>query len=374
MNHGVSSDIMKVLFLVQYPQMAPSPRYRVYQMVPWLEANGVNCDVVPMIGDADFPRSRGAGDTFWKARLMARAYRQRMNLAKSVRPYDLVYILKGAFLYGPPRIERIIRRQGVPMIFDFDDAIQIHKSSTFNPIMDFLRSTDRVPETIQMVDRIIVPNDYLADYSRSINPSVTVVAEAEDTVRFVSRKPHINRRKLVIGWVGSPSTAKYLNFITPALQTICERYPHVVLRVVGGSYEAVGVRTEQVSWALEKEVGLFQGLDIGIMPLPLEEWSKGKSGCKLRQYMASGVPGVATRIGYNCELVRERETGFLVETQEEWVEALSQLIENPDLRNRIAVAARQEVVHRFSIPTIGPQLLRAMKSTIDQFHNPQDAS
>ena len=175
---------------------------------------------------------------------------------------------------------------------------------------------------------------------------------------------HTQNDRIVIGWVGSPSTAKYLKLITPALQEICNRYPQVVVRTIGGKFSAEGVRTEFVPWTLEEEVTNFHRLDIGIMPLPLEEWSKGKSGCKLRQYMASGVPGVGTRIGYNCELVEEGVNGFLVESNEEWIDALDKLVVDHELRNRIATAARQSVVERFSIQVIGPQLKAAMEQAI----------
>ena len=357
---------MRVLFLTQYPKQAPSPRYRVYQLVSWLEQNGVECDVRPLVGEADYFKSRKKGNAVWKAWLLAKAYLKRMKLAKRANEYDLVYVLKGAFMYGPPRIERRIRKSGVPMIFDFDDAIYIHKTSTHNELADRFKSTDRIPETVKMVDRVVVPNDYLADYSRQLNDNVTVVAEAEDTERFTMRSLHQPTSNIVIGWIGSPSTAKYLKLITPALQEICRRHSGVTIRTVGGHYEADGVRVENLPWTFEREVQNFHELDIGIMPLPLEEWSKGKSGCKLRQYMASGVPGVGTRIGYNCELVEEGKTGFLVESQEEWIEALDQLIRDHELRNRIAVAARESVVARFSIPVIGPKLKSALQLTASE--------
>jgi glycosyltransferase involved in cell wall biosynthesis len=215
-----------------------------------------------------------------------------------------------------------------------------------------------------MANRIVVPNDYLADYSRRFNASVTVVPEAEDTDRFTPRSSHRNSATLWIGWVGSPSTAKYLRLIEPALREVCRRYPQVVVRTIGGRFEADGVRTEYRDWSLSQEVENFHALDVGVMPLPLEEWSKGKSGCKLRQYMASGVPGVATRIGYNCELVEHGNTGFLVETQEEWIQALSRLIEDAELRNQISARARRSVVERFSIPVIGPQLVDVIEKTV----------
>ena len=355
---------MRILFLTQYPKIAPSPRYRVYQLVEWLEQNGVECDVQPLVDEPAYLKSRKKGNTLWKAKLMVSAYLKRRRLAKRAREYDLVYILKGAFMYGPPRIERIIHKTGVPMIFDFDDAIFIHKGSTANGIMDRFRSTDRIPETVKMADRVVVPNSYLADYSRKINPNVTVVAEAEDTDRFTMRPSHGPSDKIVIGWIGSPSTVKYLKLIQGALREICQRHPHVVIRTVGGNFECKGVRVENIPWTFDQEVQNFHALDVGIMPLPLEEWSKGKSGCKLRQYMASGVPGVATKIGYNCELVNHDGLGLLVETEAEWIEALEKLILDHQLRNSIAKAARDSVVERFSIPVIGPQLIAAFENTI----------
>jgi glycosyltransferase involved in cell wall biosynthesis len=356
---------MRILFLTQYPAIAPSPRYRVYQLVPWLEKDGIHCDVEPLIDESAYLKSRNKGNTIWKAGLMASAFAKRMKLAKRAADYDLVYILKGAFMYGPPIVERRIRKTGVPMIFDFDDAIYIHKGSTANGIMDRFRSTDRIPETIAMVDRVVVPNRYLADYSSQFNTRVTVVAEAEDTDRFTARPAHQQRDQIVIGWIGSPSTVKYLKLIENALREICQRHPHVTIRSVGGNFEADGVRVENIPWSFEREVPNFHGLDIGIMPLPMEEWSKGKSGCKLRQYMASGVPGVATKIGYNCELVDHETNGLLVESEAEWVEALDRLIRDHELRNRFAVAGRQSVVERFSIPVIGPRLIEAFRNTIE---------
>ena len=357
---------MRVLFLTQYPKIAPSPRYRVYQLVPWLQANGVDCTVEPLLGVEEYKQSRQKGKLFSKAAMLAKAVLRRRRLVARAHEFDLVYILKGAFMYGPPLFERKLRKQDVAMAFDFDDAIYIHKDSTHNGLVDRFKSTERIPETIGMVDSVIVPNQYLADYSRGFNENVTVVAEAEDTDRFIPRDAHEPKSdgKYVIGWIGSPSTVKYMRLIAPALQRVCAEFPNLVLRSVGGTFEAEGVRVENIPWTYEREVENFQALDIGIMPLPLEEWSKGKSGCKLRQYMATGVPGVATRIGYNCELVEHGKNGLLVETQEEWYDALSSLIRNHNLRNQLANNARQSVVERFSLPVIGPQLKKALEEAI----------
>lgn len=358
---------MRVLFLVQYPRQAPSPRYRVYQLVPWLENAGIECDVEPLVGESDYAAARSSGQYLAKSRMLAAGFMGRVSALLRSRKYDLVYVLKGAFPYGPPIIEQLLRTSNVPVIFDFDDAIHIHKKSVSHRFLDYLKSTRRVGQVAALASRVVVPNEFLADFARDFNSTVTVVPEAENTERLIPRAPHKNGPKVVIGWVGSSSTAKYLTLIEEALRTVCDRFPNVVLRVIGGKFEAEGVRTELVDWKFDQEVQQFHDLDIGIMPLPLEEWSKGKSGCKLRQYMAAGVPGVGTAIGYNLELVEHGRTGFLATTQDEWVECLSTLIERPKLRNTIADAARLDVEQRFAINVIGPQLEAAIRETVDEF-------
>jgi len=362
---------MRVLFLVQYPRQAPSPRYRVYQLVPWLEEAGVECDVEPLIRESDYAAARSAGMYLDKSRMLAGGFARRVSALLRARKYDLVYVLKGAFPYGPPIIEQLLRTSNVPVIFDFDDAIHIHKKSVSHRFLDYFKSTRRVGQVATLASRVVVPNEFLADFAREFNSAVTVVPEAENTDRLIPRQTHRNGSKVVIGWVGSSSTAKYLTLVEDALRTVCDRFSNVVLRVIGGKFYAEGVRTELVDWKFDREVQQFHELDIGIMPLPLEEWSKGKSGCKLRQYMAAGVPGVGTAIGYNIELVEHGRTGFLATTQDEWVDCLSNLIERPDLRNTIAEAARRDVEQRFAIDVIGPQLEAAIRETVGEFRTAQ---
>ena len=360
---------MRVLFLVQYPQQAPSPRYRVYQLVPWLESVGIECRVEPLIEESDYAVARSSGKYFHKSRMLAAGLARRVSTLLRSRKYDLVYVLKGAFPYGPPLIEQLLRASSVPVIFDFDDAIHIHKKSCSHRILDYLKSTRRVGQVAALASRVVVPNEYLADFARQFNSAVTVVPEAEDTERLVPRRSHVNREKIVIGWVGSSSTAKYLTLIQDALRIVCDRFPQVVLRVIGGKFESDGIRTEVINWQFEREVQQFHDLDIGIMSLPLEEWSKGKSGCKLRQYMAAGVPGVGTAIGYNLELVDHGRTGFLATMQDEWVECLTKLVESAELRNTIAQAARRDVEQRFALNIIGPQLEAAIRETAEDFQS-----
>jgi glycosyltransferase involved in cell wall biosynthesis len=178
--------------------------------------------------------------------------------------------------------------------------------------------------------------------------------------------PHTNERPVTIGWLGSPSTVKYLRGIEPVLQDIARRYPLVRWELMGGNdFRMDGVDWRISDWSLEGELDALARFDIGLMPLPPEDWAKGKSGGKARTYMAAGVVPVVSAIGYNLELIRHGETGFLCETPQDWDRALGQAIEDAGLRQRVALAARVEVEQRFDPARIAAEMARLLSEVID---------
>lgn len=354
---------MRVLFLVQYPELAPSPRYRVYQMIPWLQENGIECDVRSLVSSAQYPSLRQKGKWVTKSWLMLRGWMSRLFSVLNAGKYDCVYLLKQSFPYGYPVFESMLARSRTPFVLDYDDAIYLHQSSKTNPILDRFRPTRYFNGVLSKVDAVIAPNQFLADHSKQYNDQVYLVPEAEDTERLVPRRRHEDGGPIRIGWVGSPSTAKYLDLVAEPLRRICERYPQVEVVTVGGHWEHPGVRTRMVPWSLEKETENFHLLDIGLMPLEDDDWCRAKSGCKLRQYMSTGVPSVASAVGYNIELVEDGKTGFLIDSNspDDWTRRLDQLVANTQLRNDIASAARESVVQRFAIDRVGPVMRAALQ-------------
>ena len=354
---------MKVLFLTQYPRQGPSSRYRVYQLLPWLRENDVDCDVRSLIAEEDYDWVRRKGHVVSKSFLMCRSWVSRLIQTIRSGHYDLVYILKTAFPIGPPIFETILSKNSTPFVVDYDDAIYLQQESVDHRFLDGLKSTHYFNKVLQMADGVIVPNEFLRRHSEKLNRNVFLVPEAEDTERLVPRPSHSNNGSLIVGWVGSPSTAQYLDLIAPSLQRLCKNFPQVKCRFIGGQWSKEGVRTEFVPWSMEKETENLQSLDIGLMPLTDTDWSRGKSGCKLRQYMSVGVPGVASRVGYNCELIQSADHGLLVDNdQDAWYSALSNLVLNPDFRNKIAIAARTRVENEFAIEKVGPVLKDALSS------------
>lgn len=341
---------MRILFLTRYPLEGASSRYRVYQYLPHLEALGAEVTVSSFMDAAMYRLSFSPGRPVRKILQTLRATGRRLKVLAGWRRYDVIYMQRELFPFGPPVVERWLKRRGARLVFDLDDALFIGKPSRYNPLATWLRSPGKTYEIFALCDLVMAGNDHLRDTARKYAARAETLEVAEDTDRITMHPPATNDDGVVIGWLGSKTTVKYLRLIEPALREVCARYPFVRIAVMGGGeFDLPGLPVEQLDWSLEGELAALAAFDIGVMPLPLEDWSKGKSGGKARTYMAAGLPAVCAKIGYNTELIDDGETGFLALNHDDWVEKLSALIEAPELRQRIGEAARAEVMARFPL-------------------------
>jgi glycosyltransferase involved in cell wall biosynthesis len=271
-------------------------------------------------------------------------------------------------------IERRIAARGIPIVYDFDDAIFLPSVSEANRAISFLKSTSRPATIIGFSRHVMVGNDFLAQYARRFNPNVTVVPTAVDTARFAPRPagpqmtqvdpgPPVTQMtqshsgRLVVGWIGSPTTFHYLESIAPLLQRVAASHPFV-LRVSGAGKPVrfPGVTVEEVAWSLDREVTLFNTCDIGVYPLDDDDWARGKCGFKAIQFMACGVPTLAAAVGVNREIIRDGENGFLAATAEAWVAKLERLLTDPQLRERFARAGRETIDAQYSTRVTAPMV------------------
>ena len=268
---------------------------------------------------------------------------RRVGVVLTAWRYDVVVMQRELLPFGPPMLEKLLRWQGMAIVFDYDDALFIHKDSKHNPLASKMRRPDKTLRIFALVDAVAAGNQYLADYARPYCENTVALEVAEDTRRIPLRDFSAGD-SVVIGWLGSPSTEKYLELIRPVLESLFKGRDDLQMHIVGGGDFALqNTEVVHIPWQLETEVESLLGFDIGLMPLPLEEWSKGKSGGKARTYMAAGVVPVCSAIGYNLELIEHQETGYLVETMDEWMQALKALTESAQLRERIGRAAREAV-------------------------------
>jgi glycosyltransferase involved in cell wall biosynthesis len=355
---------VKVLFLTRYPVEGASSRYRVYQYLPALRDLGVDARVSSFMSSAMYGAVFSASSSLKKGVYTIWAAIRRAAVVLTARLYDVVVMQRELLPFGPPMLEKFLHWQGVATIFDYDDALFIHKDSKHNPLASRMRRPDKTRQIFSLADAVAAGNQYLADCASPYCENSFCVEVAEDTERIPLRDFAASDR-VVIGWLGSPTTEKYLELIRPALEDLFNDRSNLEMCVIGGGdFRLQNTEVVHVPWRMETEVENMLRFDVGLMPLPLEEWSKGKSGGKARTYMAAGVVPVCTAIGYNLELVENGKTGYLVETLEDWARALRELVDSAQLRERVGRAAREAVVERFSIEGQAKKLKAVLDSAI----------
>lgn len=353
---------MKVLFLVPYPLQGASNRFRVNQFVPLLQARGVSCRVRP----------------FYSERLWRILYRPGHLAGKFIHGLvcslnrcadifralgsDLVFVHREAFPVGPAWFERLLALIGKPYVYDFDDAMFLPNVADSNRFFARFKCPGKITSIVRHSRITLAGNDYLAEYARGRGASqVKVAPTVVDTSVFSPRVRETERpgRPVVIGWIGSPTTVRYLEPILPAIRSLLAKRPgRVEFRVVGATLP--GDLPSGMScrpWSLETEVRELQGFDIGVMPMPDNDWTRGKCAFKAIEYLAVGIPAVCSPVGMNLRLIEPGVDGFLPDGAEQWEEVLENLIEDSSLRERIGACGRAKAVKSYSVEIIFPLIL-----------------
>ena len=365
---------MQVLALVPaIYDTSPSQRYRIEQWEPLLRERGVDITYAPFEDEELHALLYKPGFLAKKLRLATSAFKRRLSLLRKVKDYDLVYILREAALLGPPVFERLIHQRGVPIVFDFDDAIFVSYRSPSNGYLSYLKFASKTKTICRISSHVMVGNPYLAQYARQVNDRVTVIPTTIDTEKY-RMPPHMEKSgPPVIGWTGSHSTVQHLDTLRGALKKLAER-ESFRLRVIGApSYDLPGVDVEVIRWRSETEVEDVAAIDIGVMPLPEDRWSIGKCGLKALQFMASGIPTVCSPVGVNTNIIQDDQNGFLANTEDEWVDKLSRLLRSHELRQRLGQAGRVTVEEKYSAITQTPRVYEIFKSVLRDAKEPVDA-
>ena len=358
---------MRILALVPYPfDTAPGQRYRIEQWAPILKELGAEITFESFRSDELNSLLSREGNTLRKIYLTARESARRLKVLKRIKDYDLVYIYKEAALLGPALIERYISMKGVPIVFDLDDAIFVHSPSTspVNRCFRWLKFPGKTGTICRLAAHVIAGNSYLASYSSRFNQNVSVVPTTIDTVKYQLEEPKVIADTPVIGWTGSYTTVYHLNTARRVLMRLAEKERFRV-RVIGtDSYQIAGVEVEVMPWCPETETADLRAIDIGIMPLPDDEWARGKCGCKALQYMGLGIPTVCSPVGVNTKIIQHDENGLLATTEDQWIEELTRLLHSPSLRERLGKAGRATVEAEYSTSKHAPRVYEILESVM----------
>lgn len=345
---------MKILFLTRFGQQGASSRMRSFQYLPWFESAAIEYVVSPLFDDAMLLRKYRQGG--YSLLELLSAYWRRIHVLMGAHQFDLVWIEKEALPWLPAWFERWLLRR-VPYVLDFDDAIfhnyDLHRSVWVRRF--YGRRIDRLMAGARLV---IAGNRYLADRATAAGARlVEVIPTVVDLARYSSKQTYSVATKPRIVWIGSPSSAQYLLELAEPLGTLAKRQPFT-LRVIGaGAITMQGVEVESIPWSADTEAALIAECDVGIMPLRDTPWEQGKCAYKLIQYMACGLPTLASPIGANRDVVIEGETGYFADTPTAWVKKLELLLCDAALRQRFGRAGRERVVVEYCLQLTAPRLV-----------------
>ena len=352
-NKKVMEKNRRLLILCPYPKgCAGSQRFRFEQYLPFLEANNIIVDQQSFLTRWGWTVVYKDGYSLFKIWATLLGFLRRFFGLFSLWRYNLVMIHREASPIGPAIIEwwiaRIAKKK---IIYDFDDAIWINNTS--NPWISWLKNPEKTKRICKWSSVVYVGNQYLADFATQYNDNVFIIPTTIDTEHHHNiTKKHIknNKNKAVcIGWTGSHSTLPYLKNVEGALKAIQDKHNVCFKIIADKAPQELAIPYDFEEWDIMREIDQLRPIDIGIMPLPNEEWAKGKCAFKALQYLSLGIPCIASPVGANKTVVLADHTGLLAETENEWIEAIERLLLDHALRIQLGEAGRKHVLQRFSV-------------------------
>lgn len=341
----------KVLFLTLHrPNRSPSQRFRFEQYLQVLKENGFECEFSYLLNEKDDTVFYKKGHLFTKGLIVLKSISKRLKELFNVSRYDIIFIQRECFMLGSSFFERQFSKSGAKIIFDFDDSIWLQNVSDANKTFAWLKNPDKTSKIISYSNLIFAGNQYLKDYALQFNDNVEIIPTTIDTVEY--QKVNLPKsEKVVIGWSGSITTIQHFEYALSVLKKIKVKYKDtVVLKVIGdANYVNSELGIKGLGWNKQTELADLSTFDIGIMPLPDDEWANGKCGLKGLQYMALAIPTIMSPVGVNTEIIQDGKNGFLASSEDEWLDRLSILIESKELRQQIGTAGRKTVVEKYSV-------------------------
>lgn len=354
-----------VIIFMPYPHgKSPSQRFRFEQYLQILNENGFKYSLYSFYSDKTWEILHWEGHTFSKISRIIWAFIVRFfQIFKSIN-YDFVFIHREVAPIGPPFLEWIIGKVlQKKIIYDFDDAIWLPNFSEANTKFQKLKYYSKVNGIMKLASRISAGNQYLLDYSSQFNSNGILNPTTIDTVNYhnPSLYQEISKDKIVIGWTGTHTTAKYLEFLVPIIERLEKDFDFEFCVISNEEPTLNLTNLNFVKWKKESEIEDLLRFTIGVMPLSDDKWSKGKCGFKALQYMALGIPAIASPVGVNSEIIDHGLNGFLCATENQWYESLHYLMSNPEEIKKMHQAARKKIIDKYSVMSNTDNFIKLFK-------------
>lgn len=349
---------MRVLLLSRYARLGASSRLRSFQYLPYLSQTGIDVMVEPLFGD-DYVAGLYSGNISKLA--VFKAYFSRIRQIFKARQFDVVWLEYEMLPWLPAWIELVLLPKAIPLVVDYDDAV-FHRYDQHR--LGLVRAVlgKKIDAVMKRADIVMAGNAYLASRAeRAGARRIELMPTVVDATRYEVTE---NRGgpQVTIGWIGQPSTAKYLVQLMPVLERIVAKHSARVVAIGPKPDQFKDLPVDVVPWTEESEASGIGQFDIGIMPLSDSLWERGKCGYKLIQYMACGKPVVAPPVGVNCVIVQHGVNGYLANTDSEWGDALDKLCADAVLRKRMGEEGRRMMEQHYSLQVAAPQLADILRS------------
>lgn len=337
-----------------YPRSAASARVRVVQHAPFLRASGIELVHRPTLSEQDYALLLSQASPLRKGALLARS---AARAAGAVRWEGLLLVHRLLLLTALPGVDPPARLDA----YDVDDALFVGSPAQASARYQWLkREAQRSAQATRRARLVIAANAYLAAHARTLNRNVEVVPSCVDPSAQPLRV-HAAQDLTQIGWIGSHTTAQYLAPVIPVIRRLNDRGARVRLTVIGAD---TGIREPWIEhrvWSLERQGSDLAGMDVGIMPLPETDWTRGKAGYKLLQYFSAGVPAVGSPVGVNAQLLADGR-GIAATSDGDWEQALVELVTDPTGRAQRGHVAREFVEREYSYNRWSPELAAMLRA------------
>ncbi len=347
---------MKLLFMAPYPvDQSPSQRYRFEHYLPALKEENITFHYKPFLDKKTWSIFFKPGFALRKGWGVMWGYLRRFVLLFTIPGYDFVFIHREAAPLGPPVFEWIIAKIfRKKIIYDFDDAIWIPSTSSYNKGVAWLKNFSKVSKICRWSYKVAVGNDFLGDYARRFCKQVILLPTVVNTTAVHNQTQDQDVAQPAIGWTGTFSTLKFLDIILPVLQELQQENGFIFYVIADKDPVLPLARYQFIPWSKESEIKDLLRFHIGLMPLHDDDLSKGKCGFKAIQYMSLGIPAVVSPVGVNSVIVSHGENGFVCNTPEEWKKQLLILLQDHELRKRMGQLAQQRIRNEYSVSATRP--------------------
>ncbi len=342
----------KVLFICLHRRdRSPGQRFRFEEYLSYLEQHGYECKLSYLLSAKDDKAFYKKGNYFRKGIIYVKTLLKRTGDWLRMNKFDVIFIYRDALMTGSIFFEKRFAKSKAKLIFDFDDSVWLDNVSDANKKLSFLKNAGKTGNIIKLCDLVFAGNQYLADYAAQFNNNIEIVPTTIDTGIYVPKKKQTVSDTVCIGWSGSITTIQHFALAIPALKRVKERLgDKVKFKIIGdASYYCKELETQGVAWKAATELEDLSEMDIGVMPLPDDEWAKGKCGLKGLQYMALEIPTLMSPVGVNSEIIQHGVNGYLPKTEDEWVDIICKLAEDKAGREKVGKNGRQTVVDKYSV-------------------------